>query len=140
MKAYLLDTCVLSESTKDRPNRGVIHWMNSQTDDALFVSVLTLGEIQKGVIKMPPSRRKEKFQEWLDRDLRMRFAGRTLAITDQIATRWGIMQGEAEGNGILLPIVDSLLAATALVRDFIVVTRNTHDIERCGVQTINPWT
>src|SRR3974390_2217853 len=114
MTGYLLDTNVLSEYRKPTPYPTVHTWLMSLPDELLFVSVLTLGEIQRGIAKLPLSSRRSGLQIWLDRDLSARFRGRILPLDEEVAIEWGRVMGEADAAGRPLPIIDSLLAATAL--------------------------
>lgn len=136
---YLLATCVLSEVVRPRPNRGVIAWMESSNEDALFLSVLTLGEIQKGIEKLAVSKRRNALQTWLDRDLRNRFAGRILEIDADVALTWARVQATLERQGAPIPTIDGLLCATALAHNLTVVTRNTADFQPSGASTYDPW-
>jgi toxin FitB len=137
--SFLLDTCVVSELVRKVPHDEVLDWLSRQDEEALYLSVLTLGEIEKGVSKLRASTRRDRLRMWLTRDLAARFAGRLLPIDAHVATRWGMMSGEAEKRGIALPVIDSLIAATAFEHGFSVVTRNVADFERCGVSCVNPW-
>lgn len=105
----------------------------------MFLSVLTLGEIQKGVAKLARSKRKALLQEWVNNDLPRRFGGRVLDITGDVAILWGKLQGEAEMKGLKMPVIDSLIAATGKLHNLIVVTRNGTDIAQSGVEVFNPW-
>lgn len=136
---YLLDTCVISEMIKPTPNPTVIDWINHHRDPVLFLSVLTVGEIQKGIAKLPDSGKKTVLQAWIDRDLQQRFDGRILDITEEVAKRWGEIQAAAEQRGVKMPIIDSLIAATGLVHDLTVVTRNVTDMANSGVKLLNVW-
>lgn len=136
---YLLDTCVLSELVRPQPDAGVVDWVELQDEESLCISVLTLGELHKGVAKLPDSRKRRRLARWLETDLRKRFEGRILPVGEEVAAIWGGIQGRAEARGETLPVVDSLLAATALTHDLSIVTRNTSDIERSGAQVLNPW-
>jgi len=136
---FLLDTCVISEMVKARPNQAVVQWIDSVEEGKLFLSVLTLGELEKGIAKLQDVSRKEVLQEWLEQDLAERFAGRILPIDTSVAVAWGKMQGEAERNGNKLPVIDSLLAATAQTNGLCLATRNVVDFERCGSRVFNPW-
>lgn len=136
---YLLDTCLISELVKEKPDLGVLEWIEQQDEQALFLSVLTLGELQKGVSKLPDGRKKTQLLHWLDEDLQTRFTGRMLDIDTGVATLWGRMQGEAEQRGRRMPVIDSLLAATAQANKLAVVTRNGADMAGSGVEVINPW-
>ena len=136
---YLLDTCVISELIKAQSNPKVIEWISNQNEEDLYLSVLTLGEIQKGITKLPDSEKKLKLQNWLDIDLSERFNNKILDIDNQVALHWGKMQGKSEKKGENLSVIDSLLAATSIVYDLIFATRNIKDIMNCGCKFINPW-
>ena len=137
--SYLLDTCVISELVKKSPRRQVVDWIDAQEESTLYLSVLTIGELEKGIVKLPASARKTRLATWVRRDLTARFGGRVLPIDARIASHWGTITGESERRGLPLPVVDSLIAATALVNDLQMVTRNTEDFARCGVVCLNPW-
>lgn len=135
---YLADTCVLSELLRKSPDPSVVRWAE-ENEPMIYLSVLTLGELQKGAAKLPDSKRKEKIQAWIDRDLAERFSERILSVDAEIAGLWGTMTGEAEQQGRKLPVIDSLIAATAVSRNLIVATRNLEDLSRCRVRVFNPW-
>jgi predicted nucleic acid-binding protein len=105
----------------------------------MYLSVLTLGEIQKGISKLPESPRKASLQDWLNTDLCNRFEGRILAVDPEVALCWGAIQGEAEANGRAIPVIDGLIGATAIANQCAVVTRNVADIDRTGARIVNPW-
>lgn len=136
---YLLDTCLISELVKKEPNPAVVSWLDEQEEQNLFLSVLNLGELQKGISKLPDGTRKEELQEWVRLDLVERFTGRILEIDLETALCWGRLQGVAEQAGEKLPVMDSLIAATASAHGLVVVTRNVKDMERCGGRVCNPW-
>ncbi|NTV50273.1 MAG: type II toxin-antitoxin system VapC family toxin [Geobacteraceae bacterium] len=136
---YLLDTCLISELVKKEPNPAVVSWLDEQDEQKLFLSVLNLGELQKGISKLPDGTRKSELQAWVELDLVERFTGRILEIDLDTSLCWGRLQGEAEQAGEKLPVMDSLIAATAAAHGLIVVTRNVRDIERCRVRVCNPW-
>lgn len=136
---YLLDTCLISELVKKEPNPAVVSWLDEQDEQKLFLSVLNFGELQKGISKLPDGTRKNELQAWVVLDLVERFTGRILEIDLETALCWGRLQGEAEQAGEKLPVMDSLIAATAVAHGLIVVTRNVRDIERCKVRVCNPW-
>lgn len=136
--AYLLDTCLVSEVWKPRPNKGVLDWLHASLEDELHLSVLSLGEIKKGIERLPTGKKRDG----LVRDyalLRSRFSARILPVTDVIAERWGELSAGA-GAGRTLHVIDGLLAATALVHGFTVVTRNVVDFAATPVPLENPWT
>jgi len=134
--SYVLDTCVVSELIKKKPETSVVDWVREQDEERLYLSVVTLGEIQKGISRLSESHRKRRLQAWLDVELRERFQNRILDVTPRVATLWGRVQGEAKRS---LPVLDSLIAATALALDAAVVTRNEGDMEGSGVEIVNPW-
>jgi predicted nucleic acid-binding protein len=136
---FLLDTCVISELIRPTPTPSVIEWMDDASEEALYLSVLTLGELEKGIARLRDARRRAKLTSWVRRELSLRFEGRVLAVDLPVAERWGTLVGESEAKGRPLPVIDSLLAATSLQHDLIVVTRNTADFERCGARCFDPW-
>lgn len=137
--SFLLDTCVISELAKKEPQESVARWLDGQREEDLFLSVLTFGELQKGIAKLPESPRRARLQEWTDHELYDRFTGRVLDIDYHVATLAGKKQGTAESEGFRLPVVDSLIAATAIHHRMVVVTRNQNDLTRCGADVVNPW-
>lgn len=136
---YLLDTCLLSELVKKKPNSGVVSWLEKADESKLYLSSLTIGELQRGISKLPDNTRKETLQAWVNNDLASRFEGRIIGIDTEVAKAWGVMQGTGEQKGVVLPAIDSLIAATAMVHKLTVVTRNIKDLERCHVKVFNPW-
>ena len=136
---YLLDTGVIAEVTKQQPSRNVLRWLDTQDEMALFLSVITFGELQKGISKLPPSRKRRQPQEWLEHDLPRRFIGRILGVDREVAVRWGAIAGVAENQGKKIPVLDGLLAATALVSGLTLVTRNTPHMQQMGVPLFDPW-
>ena len=136
---YLLDTCVISEIVKLKPNKNVMSWLESQDENSLFLSVLTFGEIEKGIEKAPDKIRKKKLRLWVEEDLKQRFEGRVLPIDLEVVTRWGILQGASEKIGKPMPTIDGLIAVSGLVNNCTVVTRNTSDMEQSSVELLDPW-
>lgn len=112
---------------------------DEQDEQSLFLSVLTIGELQKGISTTPYSARKDELQAWVEHDLTLRFTGRIIDIEMEVMLIWGQLQGESELKGESLPVMDSLIAATAKAHGLVVVTRNVKDIERCQVRVCNPW-
>ncbi|MEJ7622730.1 MAG: type II toxin-antitoxin system VapC family toxin [Pyrinomonadaceae bacterium] len=136
--AYLLDTCVLSEYKKLIPNAKVIDWLESQSDELLFLSVLTIGELEKGIVKMPVSKRKNDLEAFVE-TLLVRFDRSILGLDTAILRRWGIIMGRLETEGRPIPVIDSLMAVTALEHDLTIVTRNEEDFAPTGVKVLNLW-
>jgi predicted nucleic acid-binding protein len=126
---YLLDTCVISELIKKKPNPKIVQWIAKEEENNLFMSVLTIGEIHKGIEKLPESRKKEKLHDWVRYDLEERFQDRILNFDLQAEVIWGRIQAHSELTGRAMPAIDGLIAATGLSYDLTVVTRNTTDME-----------
>ncbi len=137
--SYLIDTNVISELVRAKPDAAVLDWFANIPDEALFLSVLTLGEIRKGVEKLASpedTARRERLRLWLEHDLRDWFGPRILPIGPDVADHWGRLLAQA---GRPVPAIDSLLAATALHHDLRLVTRNIRDFDYAGLEVINPW-
>lgn len=137
--SWLLDTCVISELVKPRPKTSVVAWIEGNGEDTMFLSVITIGELEKGISRLPGSTKRKQLERWVRHDLAERFRDRLLAIDLNIAARWGTIIGVAEADGQPLPVIDAIIAATALQHDMAIVTRNTGDLERCGAPCVNPW-
>jgi predicted nucleic acid-binding protein len=137
---YLLDTCAVSEFTKPLPDAGLIEWLRETPEANLYLSALTLGEIQQGISRLPVSARRQRLQGWLDEDLQTRFAGRVLPVDAAVCLLWGDLRSRAAQAGHTLPVMDSLIAASALVHQMQLVTRNESDFAAVpGLQVMNPW-
>ena len=140
MSGYLLDTNVISEYTRAQlPDERVRRWIDAQDEGTLHLSVLTFGEIRKGVDLLPQGAKRQRLDEWLSTELTQRFRGRVLPITLEITLTWGMLDARAQTRGRRLAVVDGLLAATAILHDLSVVTRNVKDFGACGVELLNPW-
>jgi len=136
---FLIDTNVISELMKARPSRRVADWINETPEDLLYMSVITIGEVRKGIDLLDHEPKRAALQSWLDHDVRIRFAGRLLAFDDAVAERWGQLEALAKRQRRTLPTVDAQLAATALHHNLTFVTRNTADIRPTGVPVFDPW-
>lgn len=134
--SYLLDTNVVSETIRREPNKAVIAWLDQVPGEALFVSVLTLGEIRKGVEALPDRSRRGKLSIWIDHELPRWFEERILPVDLAVADRWGRLLAEVRRPA---PTIDSLLAATALHHDLRLVTHNVKDFDYPGLTVIDPW-
>ena len=139
MKGFLLDTNVPSELTRAKSDPKVEKWLEDADDEQLFFSVISLGEILKGVTILPESKRRTELQRWLDDTLRPWFEGRILPVSEPIAERWGILAGQSQLKGKTIKVADGFIAATALHHDLTIVTRNVKDFEQLGVTLFNPW-
>jgi len=134
--SYLLDTNILSETVRRNPNKAVIAWLDQLPSEALYVSVLALGEIRKGIESLADRKRREKLRLWLEHELPEWFEGRVLPVDLAVADRWGRLLAEV---GRPVPTTDSLLAATALHHELRLVTRNSGDFDYPGLDVINPF-
>jgi len=136
---YLLDTCVISELVSKRPNSHVVDFVDSLDDDDIYLSVITIGEIIKGIEKLPKSRRKQELHTWLKEDLLARFSGKIIPIDNGVITAWGLLAARLELARTSMPAIDSLIAATAITFSFALITRNVSDFEGSKVEIVNPW-
>ena len=133
---YLLDTNAISELKRPKPNENVTVWFSKVKKENLYLSVLTLGEIRKGVDKLADVEKKQKLSIWLEKEIPAWFGERLLTIDAEVADYWGKLQAQSKNP---LPAIDSLLAATALAHNLSLVTRNVGDFRPMGVPIINPW-
>ena len=134
--SYLLDTNVVSEVTRRRPDTQVVRWLEDVPDEALHVSVLTVGEIRSGVESLRPGAKRERLRLWLEQELPAWFEDRLLLVDAEVADRWGRLIAAARRP---LPAIDSLIAATALKHGLRLVTRNTRHFDLPGLELVNPW-
>jgi predicted nucleic acid-binding protein len=139
MSGFLLDTNCISELVRPKPEPRVMDWMEAADEAMLHLSVLTVGEIRKGVAGLPQGKRRTRLETWLELELHARFAGRIVPIDAAITDRWGLIAADARRRGKALPVIDGLLAATAVHLNLTVVSRNTSDFANAQVQVVNPW-
>ncbi len=139
MSGFLLDTNCISELVRSKPEPSVLEWMEAADESLLYLSVLTLGEIRKGVAGLPQGRRRTHLETWLELELRARFSGRVLPIDAAVADRWGLLAAEAKRKGRTLSAIDGLLAATALHHNLTIVSRNVSDFANTQASILNPW-
>ena len=137
---YLLDTCVLSELVRSRPDAQVIDWLRRQDSESLYISIVTIGEIEKGIVKRVQDERAAVLRKWLHTEILGDFSDRILPVDLRVALEWGRICGEAERIGKKRPAVDALIAATASVNSLKLVTRNISDMTGMGVPVLNPFT
>jgi predicted nucleic acid-binding protein len=138
VNGFLLDTNCISEFVSPRPEHRVLDWLDATDERLLFLSVLTLGEIRKGVEGSAPGKRRTRLESWLEVELPVRFAGRILPISRTVAERWGSLAASGKRRGRPLAIIDGLLAATALEHDLALVSRNVGDFAGTGVSVLSP--
>lgn len=136
---WLLDTCVLSEYARAKPNAHVMKWLAAADEAALALSVLTLAELRRGALALPPSRRRSALESWIDEALPARFLNRVFPVDKTVADVWAERQARLDRQGRPLPVFDGLIAATAVVHGYGVATRNERDFAAFGMLVVNPW-
>lgn len=136
---YLIDTCVISELVTKQPNPKVVDFIDSLDPEDVYLSAITVGEIAKGIEKLPASNRKQELHDWLKEDLLVRFGGKIVPLDTDILLAWGALTARLETKGQKMPAIDSLIAASVLTYDFVLVTRNTEDFQAASVELVNPW-
>jgi len=140
LSGWLLDTNVLAEMSGAKPDPKVAKWFKSQAEAALFLSILTIGEYQKGIAHLPLGDRRRPRLERAVMALERRFSGRVLSVSDPIVLRWGMISGEVKRlTGSSPSVVDTLLAATAIEHNLYLVTRNVAHVAQSGAAVFNPW-
>ena len=138
---YLVDTCVLSELQKRRPDRSVVAWFRRRFADSMFmVSAVTIAEIKRGINRLDESDpRRQKLSEWLENDILAQYGDSILPFDLPVAKMWGEIMAEADRSGRTRQSLDAQIVATALVHDLVIVTRNVHDLDFAGATVVNPW-
>ena len=135
---YLLDTCYISEFIKSKPNKYALDWIDEHLEDELYISVLTVGELQKGIDKQKDQKRRKNLARWFE-NVKNQFKDKILSVDENISLRWGAMTAKLEKQGRTVPVVDLLIASTALEHSMTVVTRNDKDFADTGVIVVNPF-
>jgi len=136
---YLLDTCVLSDLGSRDPTPSVVAWVDGVEEERLYLSVITIGEIRKGIDRLPVTNRRRELEAWLEGELSDRFRGRLVPIDVGVMLVWGALTARLERAGKTMPAIDAIIAATAIHHALQLVTRNTKDFEKAGIEIINPW-
>ncbi|MFZ1794614.1 MAG: type II toxin-antitoxin system VapC family toxin [Anaerolineae bacterium] len=139
MPKYLLDTNVISEYRATRPDPKVMRWLGELDPASIYLSVITIGEIKRGIGKLPASKRRSALARWLEDEILAQFEGRVMNITTQTMLVWGELLSRLDAIGRSIAGMDSLIAAIALENDLCLVTRNDSDFRDTGIQVINPW-
>ncbi|HBF32279.1 type II toxin-antitoxin system VapC family toxin [Rhizobium sp.] len=135
----LLDTNVLSEVTKPRPDEGVLKWLHRLDEDRTFISIISIAEIRRGAALMDAGRKRDALDEWLTHDLPQRFENRIIPVEAPVALAWGDLMALAKRSGRGLASMDGMIAATAVAHQLTLATRNTKDFEGFGIDIIDPW-
>jgi toxin FitB len=138
--SFLIDTNVVSEWVRPRPDSGVLAWLAEADEDRVFISVVTLAELRRGIARLPQSRRRNRLDEWLRDELPLRFEGRILPIDAVVAAAWGDVVAEREQRGRPISAMDAFIAGTVRVHQLTLVTRNSADFQGSVPEILNPWT
>ena len=139
MNGFLLDTNVLSELIRARPDPRVGDWVYTRDERLLYLSVVSIGELRRGFTILPPSKRRTKLEAWFENDLLPRFSERILPVTHSIADQWGVLDAQCRLRGTPLNTADGMIAATAIEHDLTLVSRNVKDFARLAIEVVNPW-
>lgn len=138
-RGFLLDTNVVSELVRASPHERALAWIRLQRPSDLFLAAVSLGEIVRGVVRLPAGSRRSRLEEWVTQSLPRQFAGRIVAFDQQAAVIWGELMGTADRIGRPRASADAQIAATAIRHDLVLVTRNTGDFEDLTSALLNPW-
>lgn len=137
--SYLLDTCSISEMVAAQPNKSVLKWFERQAEENLYLSVITVGEISNGIYQLAIGKRRLQLEIWLKDVLLPTFQGRIFNIDGDLMTTWAKMVADFKNKGLIRPSFDSLIEATALRHNLILVTRNVKNFRGSPVTVLNPW-
>jgi len=136
---YLLDTNVLSEATREQPDGLVAAWLSERKTEECYISVVSVAEIRKGILMLPQGKKRKKLENWLAEELLPAFIERVITLGEEEMNTWAMLQVEAEKEGRNLPVVDSLIAATARCHELTLATRNIQGFQHCKIPVLNPW-
>lgn len=136
---YLLDTNAISEVMKPQPDSGFERWMDQTDEESLYLSVLTIGELRRGIDRLPAGSRRRNLEVWLVADLLPRFEARILVVSQETADLWGRLLAQTESRGRRMGLIDAMLAATAILNGMTLVSRNSKDFSDAGVAVLSPW-
>lgn len=137
--SFLLDTNVLSETTRPQPNTVVLDWIATQAGESLFISAITIGELRRGALVLAEGKKRNALLRWIETGIKADFAGRILPVDTTVMERWADLQIATQKTGRRLPLMDSLLAATALTHGLTLATRNIADFQAADVPLLDPW-
>jgi len=137
--SVILDTNVLCEAGRKEPNGKVLGWIAAQALETVFISAITLAELRRGALGLTEGKKRKALLHWLRTAIKEGFAGRILPVDTIVAERWAELQVATSRRGRTLPVMDSLIAATALAHGFVLATRNVRDFQAAGLALVNPW-
>jgi predicted nucleic acid-binding protein len=139
VRGFLVDTCAISEFTKPAPDLGLVSWL-AQTDSNLtYLSAVTVGELRFGIAIQSVRKKRERLENWLRSEVLSEYEGRILPFDEDVAQRWGRLRSEARKTGTSVPVIDAMIAATAIHYNLAIVSRNETDFRRMGLDIVNPW-
>lgn len=136
---YLIDTNVVSEFATSSPHESIVNWFQAHEDDGLYLSVITIGEIQQGIARLPSSKKQQQLSTWLNETLLAAYSDWIISIENDIMLQWGTLTGRLIQKGRKMPVMDAMIAATCLQHNLVLVTRNESDFAHTGLEIINPW-
>lgn len=136
---FLLDTNIISETVRPKPEPRVLAWLENQSPEELFLASQTIGELVRGACKVKEKVRRDRFTKWIEEDLSQQFEGRILPFTDASARIWGELMGNGDRKGETPSAADAHIASIAMERDLVLITRNVKDFERFDLDLLNPW-
>jgi toxin FitB len=135
---YMLDTCVFSEFSRKQPHESVLVWANTIKESDQYLSCLVLGELLHGVLRLPDGLKKKELQHWVE-SLSITHHRRIISVDSNVGREWAVLVSRLEAQGVKPPVMDSLIAASALAHGLTLVTRNVADFQSMGVRLLNPW-
>jgi predicted nucleic acid-binding protein len=136
---FLLDTNVVSEAMRKQPSARILNWIAAQIEESLFISAITVGELRRGSLVLGDAKKRKALLHWIETGIKAEFAGRILPVDTAVMERWADLEASTVKTGRRLPVMHSLLAATALAHDLTLATRNIPDFEVAGVALLDPW-
>jgi len=139
LRGFLIDTCAISEFTKQSPDLGLVAWLSQIDASILFVSAITIGELRYGITLQAEQKKRDFLERWFRSDVLVEFEGRILPFDGEVAEQWGRLRAKARKGGTPAPTIDAMIAATALHYNLAVMTRNESDFQRLGLEVVNPW-
>lgn len=137
--AFLLDTNIVSETVRPKPERRVLAWIEERSPAELFLASMTIGELMRGARRIKDEPRRTTYERWIENDLSEQFEGRILPFDDKAARTWGRLMGDGDRKGLTPAAADAQIAAIAINHGLILVTRNVRDFQNFDLEIINPW-
>jgi predicted nucleic acid-binding protein len=140
VRGFLLDTCAVSEFAKQSPNLGLVSWLARVDSAAVYLSAVTVGELRYGIARLAERKRRDALERWLQSEVLADFSERVLSFDGEVAERWGRLRADAQRAGTPVPVIDAMIAATAVHYNLALISRNEADFKAMPMDVINPWT